>query len=336
MTWLWTILLFGASLYVVVKAAGGFVHFAAKIARRLGVSEFVIGLTLVAIGTSLPELMNTIVSSVQGVSDVALGNILGSNMANMGLSIGVSILFASMVIRPELFRREIVLLSLGTILFVTLAANGVLSKLDGILLITSFGIYLAVVTRAFKDFAALISPVELRYFVQYLARIDRHVVEQYRKMRTKRFRKAAFDVVAAMGCAVALIFGSRYLLSSILSMASLLGVTSGAVAATIVAIGTTTPELSVSIASVRKGYHDMLFGNIIGSNIVNLLLIIGVGSLIQPIAVSQAVVWTMLPLLIAATLVLVIALSRPWKLYRPVGIIFLVLYATFLYSAWVA
>lgn len=336
MAWLWTILIFVLTLWVVVKASGGFVHFAAKIARRLGVSEFVIGLTLVAIGTSLPELMNTIISSIKGESGVALGNILGSNMANLGLSIGLSILLASLLIKPELYRRESMLLALGTAIFALLSMDGELSAFDGSLLVMGFIGYVLVVTRAFREFSNLIKPVELQYFVEYVGKLDRHIVEQYRRMQTKKFRRAAFDVIAALGCAFALILGSNYLLESILSMASLLSITSGAVAATIVAIGTTTPELSVTIASVRKGYHDMLFGNIIGSNLVNLLLIMGLGSMIKAITVPYAIIHTILPLLCVVTALLVLILAFNWRVPRPIGAVFVGAYALFLVLVWIA
>ncbi len=269
------------------------------------------------------------------MNEIALGNVLGSNMANLGLSVGLSILLATIVIIPQLYRRELVILAFATAALTYFASDGIVSVIEGVLLLVGFGVYLLVITRAFKDFSSLIAPPELDYFVQYLSKIDVHLLHQYRKIKTKRFRAIVNDFLAVAGCAGVLIIGSRLLLFSILDMAKLLGVTSGAVAATIVAIGTTTPELSVSIASVRKGYHDMLFGNILGSNVVNILLILGLGAVLSPIAVPAHVLHFAIPLLCLSTALLLAVLAFPWKVSRVVGVGFLAIYGVFLWTAWV-
>lgn len=334
MAWLLTSTLFVVSLVVLVKSSGGFVHFSAKIARRLGASEFMIGLTLVAIGTSLPEFMNTIVASLGGVNGFALGNIMGSNMANMGLSIGVSVLLASIFIKPKLYRRELTMLILSTVAFVVAAGDGRIGRDEGFLLALLFIGYMLYVTKILDDFVERIKPVELDYFVRYLSKVDYRKAVRGQVEFVSRSRYLIVDLTAVIACGVLLVAGSKLLVQSVLDLTSLLGVSSAGVAATLVAVGTTTPELSVSLASVRRGFHDMLFGNIIGSNIINMLFIIGVGAFIAPFAISPIVLYWALPLLCLSTLLIALALMRKGVVPKPVGAAMLGLYIVFLAVMW--
>ncbi len=331
---LFTILLFVLSLIVLVKSANYFVHFAAKLAKRFGVSEFVIGLTLVAVGTSLPELANTIIASIQGVNDFALGNVIGSNMANLGLSVGLSLLLASIVVRAKLYRREIAVLVLGTAAFAYTASDGLLTRSEGMFLVLLFTAHLVYITKIYRDFATVVKQPEVEYFVRYLSHIQVQLTPaklyaRYHQLTSSNTKAIALDMLGVIVSCVFLIGGSTLLVKSVVALAAQLGIANGAVAATLVALGTTTPELSVSIASVRKGYHDLLFGNIIGSNIVNILLILGIGAYLHPIAIVSTVLLRAVPLLCISTLLLAGILLVSWRVPRWVGSVFVLLYALF-------
>lgn len=329
------------ALFVVVKSSSYFVQFAAKIAKRFGISEFVIGLTLVAIGTSLPELTNMILSSLRNVGDLSLGNVLGANMANIGLTMGICTIIGVIHIIPELYRKEKMILLSSTIAFYFFALNGVVSSLEGFLLVVGFGAYILYITKLFEEFRRYIHPAELAQFIYHLAKVTTipDLIKknlrggyQYRyKPQTFRWERAvAFELLGAMASAAVLVFAADKLVTGAITIAQLLGLANAAIGATIVAIGTTTPELSVSLASVKKGYHNMLIGNLLGSNVVNILLIVGLGAIIRPLAMTAELTNYALPLVLTATAIFSFSLSKQQQLKKTMGIIFLGIYLVFL------
>lgn len=344
---LWsTLVLFGIALVLVVKSSDYFVHFAAKIAKRFGVSEFVIGLTLVAIGTSLPELTNAAISAVLGVNEIALGNVLGSNMANLGLSIGFSILLATITVTPRIYRREVLVLLASTTLFILASLDGVISGSEGAAFVLLFLFYLGYVSRIFGTLERSVRPAELNYFVEYVGRAKevvslQRMQERYNELQrgAKRFAaawtgRALLDMFGVIASAGVLIYAADLLVGNAVRLAALLGITSAGVGATIVAVGTTMPELSVSIASVRKGYHRMLIGNIIGSNIVNVMLVIGVTAAILPLQVPLAIMLAAYPLLVASVAFFAYILLRKGTVPKWAGALLLGLYLVFLALMW--
>jgi len=333
-----TLVVFALALGCLVKSADVFVHYAARIARRFGVSEFVIGLTLVAVGTSLPELANALVSSLRGDNAISFGNLVGANVANLCVSIGLATFFARVKVEPKLYRKELVVLAVATIAFCITTFDGVISRSEGAVLLVLFMIYLQSVAKVLFDFRRLIDPSEMGYFVEHVANLRSKVISirfgaHGNVLPGKATSALAKDTLALVVSAGVIMFSSVILVSRAHEIALGLGTSVAGVGATIVALGTTLPELSVSIASVRKGYYNLLFGNIIGSNIVNLLLVGGLAATISPmiVPVGSAAGIILLGIATAGGIAL---LSRKGVISRITGATLLLGYVGFLAISW--
>ncbi len=340
MSLLMTVLVFIFALALLVKSADAFVHYSARIARRFGISEFVIGLTLVAVGTSLPELANALISSFNGANSLSLGNLVGANVANLCVSLGLATFFARVKVEPKFYQRELLVLAVSTTAFVLAMLDGIITRSEGAVLLVLFVIYLQMVAKVLFDFSRLIDPAELSYFVEHLANLRAKIASVRfgaKSVASKGIATSALaqDTLALLISALVLVVSSDMLVNRALEIALAFGTSITGVGATIIAIGTTIPELSVSIASVRKGYYHLLFGNIIGSNIVNLLLIGGLAASITPILVPAVIIWSTV-FLVLATIAGIYLLSRRGILSRIVGSCLLAFYTCFLAVSWFA
>ena len=335
MSLLMTVLVFIFALALLVKSADAFVHYSARIARRFGISEFVIGLTLVAVGTSLPELANALISSFNGANSLSLGNLVGANVANLCVSLGLATFFARVKVEPKFYQRELLVLAVSTTAFVLAMLDGIITRSEGAVLLVLFVIYLQMVAKVLFDFSRLIDPAELSYFVEHLANLRAKIASVRFGAKSIATSALAQDTLALLISALVLVVSSDMLVNRALEIALAFGTSITGVGATIIAIGTTIPELSVSIASVRKGYYHLLFGNIIGSNIVNLLLIGGLAASITPILVPAVIIWSTV-FLVLATIAGIYLLSRRGILSRIVGSCLLAFYTCFLAVSWFA
>jgi len=252
----------------VVKGADWLVEGAASLGRRFGVSDLAIGLTVVAFGTSAPELAVNVLSSIQGAGGIVLGNILGSNIMNTALVLGVAGLVAPLAVKASLLRKEIPLSIIGGAAVYVLAVpeDGVLvlGRLAGLILLAGFGLFLGAVRRAAKD-------------------VD---VEGELDGIRDRTVGAAWGLTL-LGCA-ALVLGGKLIVTSAVSMAEALGVSQALIGLTLVAVGTSIPELATSVAAAMKGKSDIAVGNVVGSNIYNIFLVLGVSALVRPAAYARS------------------------------------------------
>lgn len=251
-----------------IWSADQFVAGAAGIARSFGMAPLLIGLTIVSLGTSAPEIIVSINAALQGSGALAVGNALGSNLANIGLVLGVTALIAPLPVSPMLARREIPLLVLITLAAAGLVYDNDLSKLDGTLLLLTlaavFG-YL-VFSKSHQPGAAQEADVE-------------HIPDISAGRAWWLF---------AMGL-VLLVISSRVLVWGAQEIALAFGVSELVIGLTVVAVGTSLPELAATAASAIKGHHDIAIGNVVGSNLFNLLAVMAMPALISPIALEPAV-----------------------------------------------
>ncbi|BBO93261.1 calcium/sodium antiporter [Desulfosarcina ovata] len=261
-----------AGFVVLIKGADIFVDGAAHLARTLDVSPMIIGLTVVAFGTSVPELFVNIAASVGGDTDIALGNVMGSNIANGLLVLGISAL-----IRPlQIFRKTvwqaipfsllaaIMLWVLANDVFVDGSFFSILSRSDGWVLLGFFTVFMAYS-------AAVIAPVD------GLPPVDPVPPE----------KAAAVALKMAFGFC-GLLFGSRWIVDSAVALADRLGAPRVVVGLTVVALGTSLPELATSVAAARRGAAEIAVGNVVGSNIFNILFVLGISAVIRPLPVNPA------------------------------------------------
>jgi cation:H+ antiporter len=289
-----------------VWGADRFVDSSAAIASNLGVPKFIIGLTVVAFGTSAPEIVVSISSALKGAGEIAIGNALGSNLANIGMVLGITALIAPLPVKSHILKQEVPIMLFimgvaGWFLF-----NGILSRLEGIILVL-----LMVPLMTWLFFSKKQHPEEEEDIVSMTVIV------------------ATFWFVVGL---VGLVFSAEILVRGATTVAANMGISPLIIGLTIVAVGTSLPELAASVMSALKGHHDIAIGNVIGSNIFNLLLVAGIPAIIQPIFMEQAVFYrdylsmTVLSLLLSGTMLLTFLIKKDARIGRIVGAALLLLY----------
>jgi len=291
-----TIVLFIAGLVLLVAGAELLVRGASRLAAAFGMSPLVIGLTVVAFGTSAPEIAISVGASLKGQTDVAVGNVVGSNIFNVLFILGASALIVPLAVARQVIRQEVPVMIGASLLLLALILDGSLDRLDGTLLTLLVFAYLAFLV------------VQSRREAQAAA--DRAV----RGAAPERKAQAAglpLQVALIVGGLVALVFGARMLVEAAVDFARALGVSELVIGLTIVAAGTSLPEVAASITAALRGERDMAVGNVVGSNILNILACLGLASLVSPapLAIAPSVlnfdIWVMLAAALACLPVLV-------------------------------
>ncbi|HEX7720022.1 MAG TPA: calcium/sodium antiporter, partial [Woeseiaceae bacterium] len=260
-----------AGLVLLVLGADRFVHGAASTARNLGVAPLLIGLTVVALATSAPEILVSIVASLRGDPELAIGNAIGSNIVNIGLVLGGVALIRPIKLTSETLRSEMPALLAVTLLAVTLFLDAYLSRIDGIVLLIALVIVMVWLTRL-----GLRSAENDPITAEYDAEIPRDV----------SMKMAIFWL--AVGLAILLV-GAELMVKGAIDIARTLGVSEVVIGIVLVAFATSLPELAVSLISAIKGEYGLAIGNVVGSNIFNLLAVIGVAAVIEPAALPPTV-----------------------------------------------
>jgi cation:H+ antiporter len=305
-----------------VWGADRFVSGSASIARSIGVSSLVIGLTIVSIGTSAPEIIVSINAALRESTELAVGNALGSNLANMGLVLGATLLIASIPVKKDLLREEGLILLIVTGLAGLCLYNNHLGRLESLLLIF--------LTAPLLIFA-------IKYYRAKPNKADKSIIDAVETMS----RKQAFCSFV-IGLSV-LLGGAELTVWSAKSIAISMGISELVIGLTIVAIGTSLPELAASVVSALRGHHDIAVGNIIGSNLFNILLVMGAAGAISPIELSAFVfcrdyiAMALMTLLMLALIVLALrARQDDAQLSRKAGIILLSTYVLYYIILWLS
>lgn len=284
------VLWFVLGLTVLVVGAESLVRGASRLAGSVGVSPLVIGLTVVAFGTSTPEMAVSVHASLAGSPDIAIGNVVGSNIANILLILGISALIIPLLVSEQVIRQEVPVMIAATVLLLVLALDGNISRIDaGVLfvLVIVYTVFLILQSRrSSRAAAAAANGVELPEQSQW----DRHWGVQL--------------LLIVVGLA-ALVLGSRWLVESAVVFARFLGISDLVVGLTIVAVGTSLPEIATSALAALRGERDIAVGNVIGSNLFNILAVLGVTGLVSThgIPVAEAArnfdLWVMLAVAVA-------------------------------------
>jgi cation:H+ antiporter len=306
-----------AGMIGLVWGADRFVIGSASLARSIGISSFVIGLTIVSIGTSAPEIIISINAALKGSGELAVGNALGSNLANMGLVLGVTLLIAPITIQKALVKQEGLILFLVTGLAGFCLYDALLGRLESLLLVV------------------LVIPL-LVLAINY----KRSQVGSSQLPDTDSFSSNnalinfIFGLLVLLACAELIVWGSK-------SIALSMGISELVIGLTLVAVGTSLPELAASAMSAIRGHHDIALGNIIGSNLFNLLLVMGIAGAISPIALDSQVFSrdyiAMAGLTLLMLMFMVVSLRRssnPAKLTKTVGLVLLITYCIYYLLLW--
>lgn len=307
-----------AALGLVALFLGGdaLVKGAARLASAFGVPALLIGLTIVATGTSMPELLVSLDAAFQGVSDVALGNVIGSNIANIGLILGVAGLIAPIVVQWSLLRREIPIMIAALVLLYLMARDGMIGQAEGLVLCLGF--------VAFTVFAYLNARREAGEISAELTQF-----EEEQGIVPKEAINRPFEAGRLLAGVVLLFFGAQWTVSGSVAIARAFNVSDFVIGITLVAVGTSLPELVASIVAAMRKEPDIILGNVIGSNIANVFAIIGVTSLVRPIPVAANIIEIDLPMMVAFGL-LPLALVFRRTLSRTLSFAFLALYVAFI------
>ncbi len=292
----------------------------AALAQRFRVPEFIVGLTIVAVGTSTPELVVSVLSAAAGNSDVAIGNIVGSNIFNVFLILGVCALIAPLPLTGGNIRRDLPFLTAVSVLLLLLTSDRLLGlgevdaigRIDGIVMLL---LYIALI----------------RYTIRAERRTAAQATQTTQTEKPQRSRSLWLIVVMIGGGLAGLIFGGELFLDSATAIARALGVSESVIAITLVAGGTSLPELASSVVSLLKGKSEMALGNVIGSNIANILLILGLSATIHPLTLGGITRIDLLTVLLSSVLLFVTAFTfRRKAVDRWEGAIFLVIYALYI------
>lgn len=270
------VLLIVVGVALVLFGADKLTEGASALARRMNVPEIVIGLTIVAAGTSAPELFVSIVSALKGTPDMAVGNVVGSNTMNAMLIVGCAAMVAPMAISPSTVKKDIPFSVLASVALIVLALDSFLGRVDGIILLAGFAAFMVYTLMQAKTGSS-----------------------EAVKEASPVWKNLLFVVFGLAG----LVVGSNLFVDSASSVALSLGISEGVVGLTIVAGGTSLPELATSVVAARKGQSAIAIGNVIGSNVFNILLILGLTATISPLEIEGITTIDMAVMLLSVALV---------------------------------
>lgn len=305
------LVIFLVGLAVLYVGAETLLKGAVRLARSFGVSSLVIGLTLVAFGTSAPELSLDLTAAFRGKGDLAFGDLVGSNIANVGLILGVGALVRPLGVQMRLLRVEVPLVIALSLGLWGLAADGRLSRLDGGILLVCFLAFLTLTYRLSRR-----EPPEVQ--------------EELARRAAGGNRRAGSAMLVVAGLA-GLVLGAQLMVYAAVQMARAFGVGELVIGLTIVAVGTSLPELATAVVGAYRGEADIVVGNVLGSNIFNVLCILGLVAQVQPLAVQARSLSFDLPVMALSALAMVPIMRRGLNISRAEGVVLVLAYAAFLF-----
>lgn len=370
------ILVFLGGLVLLVRGADLFVLTSSLIARRFGVSEFVIGLTLVSVGTSVPELASSLAASFQQASGIVMGNILGSNIANIGLIAGMVALLTNIRTEEVMLRRDGYIMLFSSFLLFLFMLDFKISRLEALIFILLYLIYLLFLFEKvkkhegdiyFKDFMIYI--IKFEYIFDLISRINlqarryreekqgagkkterkngtekRAITESETESVTEEYEDVDIDVTEEhlqetsllaeffklIASLAAIIIGANYFVEEAIFFAMLFDVPETIIGISLVAVGTSIPELMVTVSAARSDYGGIALGNVIGSNIANILLILGCSGLVHPIMTTDIGTFYIAPFMLIISTLFLLFIRTGWKVKRLEGVVMLLLYFGFM------
>jgi len=317
------ILLFIVGIVLLYFGAEILVKNSSWLAKSIGISPLIVGLTVVAFGTSAPELLVSTVASVQGNSAIAIGNVIGSNIANIGLVLGLVVLIRPPKSEDRAIKREFPFLMIVSVLLFLLILDKELGRIDGIVLLLLFVIfmYYNIMTVRRK----MIS--KIKHEVEEIEEKIEEIIELKKHHRKKVIRNSLYS----FGGLLVLLIGSKLMVDSSITIAQGFGVSQMVIGLSLVAIGTSMPELFTSVIASIKKEEEINVGMVLGSNMFNTLLILGVAAVILPISVENNDVFVSLPIMILFTVMIFPMLRKNIRRHRLIGLFMLLGYFAFIF-----
>ncbi|TQV83573.1 calcium/sodium antiporter [Denitrobaculum tricleocarpae] len=311
----------GAGLLLLAFGGEVLLRGAIGVASRLGLSPMLIGLTVVAFATSMPELVVTVTAGLEDVTDIGVGNVVGSNIANILLILGVAAVISPIVTKPQLVLRDCIAVLAATLLFVSFAYYGELSFLHGVAMIACL---IGYVWYSYRNDA--VRNGDDGEDEDSLSALDDEVAEEIESAP----KSLGIALALVIGGIIGLVLGSELLVRGAVQIARAAGVSETVIGLTLVAFGTSLPELATSITAAIRGHTEVALGNALGSNLFNLLLILGVLAMVTPFEVDAAVLSFDAWIMAAVSLMVVPIIMICGQIGRFSGIVFLLLYGAYI------
>ena len=301
--------------FFLIKGADLFVDGAASIARKFNIPSMVIGLTIVAMGTSAPEAAVSITSSLAGQNDMSVANVVGSNFFNILIVLGVSSIIAKLPVQKNTIKKDTPFLLIVSALLLIFAFDKNISRIEGIIFLVIFVYFLYTTVKSAKNTEESTSLSDNEIAVS-----DNDIPAD-----TPMFKTIILSLIGIAG----IIFGGDMVVDSATSIATMFGMSANLVGLTIVAVGTSLPEFVTSIVAIKKGETEIAIGNVIGSNIFNILLVLGLATAIFPIAISTFALIDIV-FMVAITILLYLFMKKDNCLVKKHGFIFIILYIAYM------
>ena len=290
---------------LLVKGADFFVEGASGVASKFGIPQLIIGLTIVAMGTSAPEAAVSITAALNGNAGLTVGNVVGSNILNVLVILGITAVIIPVAIQKSTLQIELPAMIVISAIMVIFGYTGeVITRVEGIVLFVLFLVYLA--------------------YLFYMAKKGKEEVEEAHKMKP-----VWLLLVMTIGGIAMIVLGSDFVVDSASFIASKLGMSESFIGLTIVAFGTSLPELVTSVTAAKKGKADIAIGNIVGSNIFNILMVVGLSAVITPVVYDLSSFFIDGIVMIAIGILLLFGVMKSKKLEKPIGVVMLLCYAAY-------
>jgi len=303
-------ILFIIGFILISKGADFFINSTVEIGRRTNISELILGATIVSFATTLPELTVSLFASIDNHTTMSLGNAVGSIICNTGLILGMVVLISPFNTDRKTFASKSIILLVSIIALIILGLDGAITKIDGCVLLIILGIYM------YTNYKSVLNNTNKNYLYYCLT--------QQNEMSTIKIVVYFFMGLAMM------IVGSRLLVDNGVEIASFIGIPQGIISLTVIALGTSLPELVSSITAVRKKHHEICVGNVLGANILNIISVISISSIPNEIPILSQNIRVDYPFMIILVLILIIPTIIKNKLYRIQGFLMLSTYIAYL------
>ncbi len=286
---------------------------ASRLARTFHIKPVVIGLTIVAFGTSTPELVTSVAAGIKHLSDIAMGNVIGSNIANIGLILGLSALVRPLTVDMKLLYREMPIVVGISMLLYFMGWDGTVSRVEGGILLFGIVLYTFYVYRVALKEANLVA----------------HEYEEFLEAKNTSSRNNIFLILIGLG---ALMGGAHLLVHSAIYIAKVMGISELVIGLTVIAVGTSLPELATSMVAAIRRESDISVGNVLGSNIFNILAVLGISSIVQPLSVNTASLRVDMPVMLFFGIFLIPLITWKFRISRVQGMFLLIWYT--IYVLW--
>lgn len=301
--------------FFLIKGADLFVDGAASIARKFNIPSMIIGLTIVAMGTSAPEAAVSITSSLSGQNDMSVANVVGSNFFNILVVLGVSSLISKLPVQKNTIKKDTPFLLIVSGLLLVFVINKYISRIEGLILLIVFVYFLYSTVKMAKSATNLDSSSDNEIAL----------AESDTTTQTPILKTVILSVIGILG----IVIGGDMVVDSATSIATLFGMSANLVGLTIVAIGTSLPEFVTSIVAIKKGETEIAIGNVIGSNIFNILLVLGLATFISPITISTLALIDII-FMLCITILLYLFMKKDYSLLKKHGIILVGIYIVYM------